>query len=156
MVSHELSTRFTWVDYTVFCFMLALSAGIGVFYGCFGTKMKDTKDFLMAGRDMTTFPVAMSLIARWDRLIDSYMRSSDADWTFFLMQFYVSNRSFGHTVRSLPKWHGLFVDRRVLRDRDDVGCLRVLAGVLGPTGKTPDLGGKLGKGALSRVSVLPI
>ncbi|XP_069191853.1 sodium-coupled monocarboxylate transporter 2 [Procambarus clarkii] len=58
----ELADRFTWIDYTVFGFMLAVSAGIGIFYGCFGKK-QDTKDFLVAGKSMTTFPVAMSLIA---------------------------------------------------------------------------------------------
>lgn len=63
-LKEELIKRFTWFDYFVFGMMLALSAGIGVFYGCFGKKMKDTKQFLMAGKNMTTFPVAMSLIAR--------------------------------------------------------------------------------------------
>ncbi|KAK3884534.1 hypothetical protein Pcinc_011207 [Petrolisthes cinctipes] len=42
--------------------MLLVSAVIGIFYGCFGKK-QDTKEFLMAGKSMTTFPVAMSLIA---------------------------------------------------------------------------------------------
>ncbi|XP_069172585.1 sodium-coupled monocarboxylate transporter 2 [Procambarus clarkii] len=58
----ELADRFTWIDYTVFGLMLGLSAAIGVFYGCF-SKKQDTKEFLMAGKSMTTFPVAMSLIA---------------------------------------------------------------------------------------------
>ncbi|KAK8751797.1 hypothetical protein OTU49_010357 [Cherax quadricarinatus] len=57
-----LVDRFTWIDYLVFCLMLAVSAVIGIFYGCFGKK-QDTKEFLMAGKSMTTFPVAMSLIA---------------------------------------------------------------------------------------------
>ncbi|XP_069191765.1 sodium-coupled monocarboxylate transporter 1-like [Procambarus clarkii] len=58
----ELADRFTWIDYTVFGLMLGVSAVIGIFYGCFGKK-QDTKDFLVAGKSMTTFPVAMSLIA---------------------------------------------------------------------------------------------
>ncbi|XP_045620487.2 sodium-coupled monocarboxylate transporter 2 [Procambarus clarkii] len=58
----ELVDRFTWIDYLVFGLMLALSAVIGIFYGCF-SKKQDTKEFLMAGKSMTTFPVAMSLIA---------------------------------------------------------------------------------------------
>ncbi|XP_069191851.1 sodium-coupled monocarboxylate transporter 1 isoform X2 [Procambarus clarkii] len=58
----ELADRFTWIDYTVFGLMLGVSAFIGIFYGCFGKK-QDTKDFLVAGKSMTTFPVAMSLIA---------------------------------------------------------------------------------------------
>lgn len=59
----ELVERFTWIDYTVFGLMLAISAAIGIFYGVCGKK-QNTSDFLMAGKSMTTFPVAMSLIAR--------------------------------------------------------------------------------------------
>ncbi|XP_037772457.1 sodium-coupled monocarboxylate transporter 1-like [Penaeus monodon] len=58
----ELVERFTWIDYTVFGLMLAISAAIGIFYGVCGKK-QNTSDFLMAGKSMTTFPVAMSLIA---------------------------------------------------------------------------------------------
>ncbi|KAG7158323.1 sodium-coupled monocarboxylate transporter 2-like [Homarus americanus] len=58
----ELVDRFTWIDYMVFNCMLLVSAVIGIFYGCF-SKKQDTKEFLMAGKSMTAFPVAMSLIA---------------------------------------------------------------------------------------------
>lgn len=61
--TQELVDRFTWVDYTVFGLMLAVSAAIGIFYGLCSRKKQDTKEFLMAGKSMTTFPVAMSLIA---------------------------------------------------------------------------------------------
>lgn len=62
--TQDLVDRFTWVDYTVFGLMLAVSAAIGIFYGMCSKKKQDTKEFLMAGKSMTTFPVAMSLIAR--------------------------------------------------------------------------------------------
>lgn len=55
--------RFAWPDYIVFILMLLLSASIGVFFGFFSKKKQDTKEFLMAGKSMTTFPVAMSLVA---------------------------------------------------------------------------------------------
>lgn len=58
----DLVQRFSWVDYLVFTVMLLVSAGIGVFFGFF-SKKQNTNDFLMAGKSMTTFPVAMSLIA---------------------------------------------------------------------------------------------
>ncbi|XP_042876525.1 sodium-coupled monocarboxylate transporter 1-like [Penaeus japonicus] len=61
--TEELVGRFTWADYTVFGLMLGVSAGIGVFYGLCSRTKQDTKEFLMAGKSMTTFPVAMSLIA---------------------------------------------------------------------------------------------
>ena len=59
----ELIARFTWIDYSVFVAVLAISAGIGLFFGCI-KKIRDSQEFLMAGRSMSTFPVAMSLIAR--------------------------------------------------------------------------------------------
>ncbi|CAG0884607.1 unnamed protein product [Darwinula stevensoni] len=58
----DLKQLFTWVDYLVFSLLLAVSAGIGVFYGFF-KRNKGSEDFLMAGRNMSTFPMAMSLIA---------------------------------------------------------------------------------------------
>ena len=64
MDEEDLSARFKWPEYVVFGAMLAVSAGIGVFYGCFGGKQKTTSEFLMASRSMGTFPMAMSLIAR--------------------------------------------------------------------------------------------
>ena len=54
---------FGWADYLVFVLMLVASAAIGVYYACVGRKKTSTDEFLMAGRNMGTFPVAMSLIA---------------------------------------------------------------------------------------------
>lgn len=59
-----LANQFGWEDYLVFSLMLIISAAIGVYYGFFANKKNDTKEFLMAGKSMTTFPIAMSLIAR--------------------------------------------------------------------------------------------
>ncbi|CAL4090032.1 unnamed protein product [Meganyctiphanes norvegica] len=58
----DIKALFTWVDYLVFVIMLLMSAAIGIFFGCFGKK-QDASEFLMAGKSMGTFPVAMSLIA---------------------------------------------------------------------------------------------
>nr|CAH0110367.1 unnamed protein product [Daphnia galeata] len=54
---------FSWADYLVFVAMLVISAIIGIYYACCGAKQNTTSEFLMAGRNMGTFPVAMSLIA---------------------------------------------------------------------------------------------
>ncbi len=59
----EISDLFGWPEYVVFGMMLAVSAGIGLFYGCTGNKQKTTSDFLMGGRDLGIFPIASSLIA---------------------------------------------------------------------------------------------
>ncbi|CAL4140451.1 unnamed protein product, partial [Meganyctiphanes norvegica] len=57
-----ISDRFGWLDYLVFALMLMVSSAIGIFFGCFGKK-QDSKEFLMAGKSVGTFPVSMSLIA---------------------------------------------------------------------------------------------
>jgi sodium-coupled monocarboxylate transporter 8/12 len=40
-------------DYVIFALMLAVSAGIGIFYGCFGSKNQTSKEILVANRQMT-------------------------------------------------------------------------------------------------------
>jgi hypothetical protein len=61
----QLRSKFAWADYTVFAVLLGVSAFIGIYYGFIKKKHnKSTTDFLMAGRSMSTFPMAMSLIAR--------------------------------------------------------------------------------------------
>lgn len=59
--THEL---FHWEDYSVLATMLAVSCGIGVFYGYFGEKQTTGDDFLLGGSSMGTFPMALSLGAR--------------------------------------------------------------------------------------------
>ena len=49
------------VDYIVFALTIIVSLGIGAYYGIKGNQT--TEDFLMAGRSMSTIPVALSLIA---------------------------------------------------------------------------------------------
>lgn len=56
--------RFGLADYLVFVSMLLICALIGVYYGFCVGKVSET-EYLMGGRNMQTFPVALSLIARW-------------------------------------------------------------------------------------------
>ncbi|XP_076458281.1 sodium-coupled monocarboxylate transporter 1-like [Babylonia areolata] len=53
--------RFGTVDYVMFVLTLLVSAGIGVFYAIYDRKRNTTKDFLLGGKSMNVFPVAMSL-----------------------------------------------------------------------------------------------
>ncbi|KAK4008520.1 Uncharacterized protein APZ42_013873 [Daphnia magna] len=62
-INYNAEQFFGWADYLVFVGMLVISAIIGIYYACFGAKQNTTSEFLMAGRNMGTFPVAMSLIA---------------------------------------------------------------------------------------------
>jgi solute carrier family 5 (sodium-coupled monocarboxylate transporter), member 8/12 len=60
--------RFGLLDYSMFGFMLLSCAAIGIYFGFFEKKSKhigDEADYLVGGRNMKTFPVAMSLIARY-------------------------------------------------------------------------------------------
>lgn len=57
---------FTWLDYTFFGVMLLVSALIGVYYGCFGTRQSTAEEYLLGGKSMGIFPIAMSLVARYE------------------------------------------------------------------------------------------
>lgn len=50
-------------DYLVFSLVLAISAGIGIFYGFFKGRNKTTAEFLMANRQMGVLPITLSLLA---------------------------------------------------------------------------------------------
>ncbi|XP_072169927.1 uncharacterized protein [Diadema setosum] len=62
MSIYDVGTFGTW-DYVVLAIMLSISAGIGLFYGCTGSRQSTTKEFLLADGNMNMFPVAMSLVA---------------------------------------------------------------------------------------------
>ncbi|XP_068915371.1 sodium-coupled monocarboxylate transporter 1-like [Tenebrio molitor] len=54
---------FSWYDYILFCVMLSLSAFIGIYFGCFGTKQSSANEYLMGDKKMKVFPISVSLIA---------------------------------------------------------------------------------------------
>lgn len=60
--------KFGMPDYVVFVLMLISCALIGIYFGFFEKKPQKTieeeDDYLVGGRTMKIFPVAMSLIAR--------------------------------------------------------------------------------------------
>ncbi|XP_059470404.1 sodium-coupled monocarboxylate transporter 2-like [Neocloeon triangulifer] len=53
--------KFGWEDYLVFAAVLAVSMGIGVFYGCFKGKQKTASEFLMGNRQMNFWTLGASL-----------------------------------------------------------------------------------------------
>jgi sodium-coupled monocarboxylate transporter 8/12 len=60
------AARFSIPDYLVCISTLMVSAVIGVYYAIQARKsVASTSDVLMGGRAMATFPMAMSLIARY-------------------------------------------------------------------------------------------
>ncbi|XP_022102623.1 sodium-coupled monocarboxylate transporter 1-like [Acanthaster planci] len=59
----ELGPTFHWADYLIFTCMLATSAGIGVFYAVRSRSQNSSGEYMLASRQMSFFPVAMSLLA---------------------------------------------------------------------------------------------
>ena len=56
-------TYFNAWDYIVFAGTLLVSAGIGLFYAIRDRNQNSEKEFLLAGRNLSVFPVAMSLLS---------------------------------------------------------------------------------------------
>ena len=57
--------KFGVADYAVFVLMLVGCSAVGVYYALRGKKHTDAAtEYLMGGREMNIFPIAMSLIAR--------------------------------------------------------------------------------------------
>ncbi|CAL8103918.1 unnamed protein product [Orchesella dallaii] len=56
---------FTWEEWSVFGVVLAISVGIGIFFGCFGSKNKSNEEYLLGGRRMNPIPVALSLLCSY-------------------------------------------------------------------------------------------
>ncbi|XP_063925469.1 sodium-coupled monocarboxylate transporter 2-like [Zophobas morio] len=54
---------FSWYDYIFFFVMLGVSALIGVYFGCFGTKQSSADEYLMGNKNMKVFPISVSLVA---------------------------------------------------------------------------------------------
>ncbi|XP_068215669.1 sodium-coupled monocarboxylate transporter 1-like [Palaemon carinicauda] len=61
MAGSEELAGFGALDYAVFCLMLCVSAGIGIFFGIRGNK--NNEEFLMGGRSMSVVPVSISLLS---------------------------------------------------------------------------------------------
>uniref|UniRef100_A0A182MHY7 Sodium-dependent multivitamin transporter n=1 Tax=Anopheles culicifacies TaxID=139723 RepID=A0A182MHY7_9DIPT len=59
----EHMRRFAWPDYLVFVSMLLLCILIGVYFGFVQRKPNTESEYLMGGRTMLVFPIALSLIA---------------------------------------------------------------------------------------------
>lgn len=55
---------FGWLDYSFFITMLCVSTIIGIYFGFFAKQKNDTTDYLLGGKSMGCFPVAMSMTAR--------------------------------------------------------------------------------------------
>lgn len=63
-----MASTFSVLDYCLFVAVLLVSAIVGLYYFLkekFGKKEMTSDDLLMGGREMSVFPVAMSLVASY-------------------------------------------------------------------------------------------
>ena len=74
------------VDYVIFAIVLAISAGIGIFFGCRGQKT--TSEFLMGGRNMSILPVSLSLLASFLSAI-TLLGTPAEIYTYDIMYFWL-------------------------------------------------------------------
>lgn len=63
--AESIAPQFYAIDYVIFCGLLSLSMGIGVYFGYFSKSEHTTEEYLLGGRKMKTIPIAISLIARY-------------------------------------------------------------------------------------------
>lgn len=61
--------EFTAIDYTIFALLLVLSSAIGLFYALSGDRQRTVQEFLLANRDMSCLPVALSLLASFQSAV---------------------------------------------------------------------------------------
>lgn len=59
----DSSLYFGWVDYLIFALTLTISLVIGIYYAWKGVG-NSTTDYLLGGKTMGIFPIAMSFAAR--------------------------------------------------------------------------------------------
>lgn len=60
---HASMQHFGWADYIVFVVTLFVCIIVGIYFGFF-QKSSTSQAYLIGGRQMQTFPIALSLIAR--------------------------------------------------------------------------------------------
>ena len=56
-----MADEFHWADYVLFVATLALSAAIGIWAAVAGGGQKTTEKYLMGNRNLSFFPVSISL-----------------------------------------------------------------------------------------------
>ncbi|NWT61080.1 SC5A6 protein, partial [Erythrocercus mccallii] len=64
-----LAMEFTAIDYSIFALLLVLSSAIGLFYALSGDRQRTVQEFLLANRDMSCLPVALSLLASFQSAV---------------------------------------------------------------------------------------
>jgi len=104
----EPSLYFGWADYLIFTLTLVLSLLIGVYHAWRGAA-SSTSEYLLGGKSMGIFPIAMSFAARYQlNILLSHFRPFDQMSIFFLIcvggKFGFFSLHVGNTDGRLPHW----------------------------------------------------
>ena len=73
MVEEQSILRFDWPDYLIFALTLVSSLLIGIYHAWKGAG-KSTTNYLLGGKTMSIFPIAMSMASRYTKIIFSRKR----------------------------------------------------------------------------------
>jgi Na+/proline symporter len=106
----EQERTFHPVDYVLFGLMLLISAGIGIYHGCTGGRQRTTSEYLLANRNMKTFPIAISLLASFLSAITllgvpSEIFTYGAQYMVLLFSYFILTATAA--IVFVPIFHGL-------------------------------------------------
>lgn len=62
--------HFSIADYAVFILLLVVSSLIGIYYGFIAKRKQDnTAEYLLGGKQLTLFPISISLVVSWEQFL---------------------------------------------------------------------------------------
>ena len=64
-----VAIRFVWQDYLVFALSLAVTLGIGLYYGCRKNRKDTLAEYVMGSQAMWFIPVGLSLLMTYQSTI---------------------------------------------------------------------------------------
>lgn len=131
-VKLHLRQKFGVIDYAVFLLMLSSCSLIGIYFGFFAKKDKKSKeqdDYLVGGRTMKIFPIAMSLIARFvfKKISNKVLNIPTTKKAILHFQLHFWNFFARHTNRNLHLWEPVHVYHRRYHHHGICDAIRLLA-----------------------------
>ena len=103
---------FRWPDYLIFALTLLISSIVGIYYAWKGSG-NSTSSYLMGGKKMTVFPIAMSLAARYFSLTSSVIYDSSVKKKKIRPQHLVRRNFARRTDGCLFDWNDVRLDPSV-------------------------------------------
>lgn len=134
--------EFTAIDYTIFALLLVLSSAIGLFYALSGDRQRTVQEFLLANRDMSCLPVALSLLASFQSAVailgvPAEIYRFGTEYWFLGCSYFLGLLIPAHVF--IPVFYRLHITSTYeVREGAHRGC-RGCGDCTGPCSQTPDL-----------------